>query len=65
MAELFRQGNRGFYLALTDTNDTFLKEECYIALIQKDIKEGEYTWYVAPFNKIDHASLLLTNILIY
>ena len=51
-------------LALTDTNDTFLKEECYkkIALIQKDIKEGEYPWYIAPFNKIDHASLLLTNI---
>ncbi|WP_041405041.1 hypothetical protein [Rickettsia massiliae] len=50
-------------LTLTDTNDTFLKEECYkkIALIQKDIKEGEYPWYVAPFNKIDHASLLLTN----
>ncbi|KJV61048.1 hypothetical protein APHACPA_0047 [Rickettsia amblyommatis str. Ac/Pa] len=52
------------FKALTDTNDTFLKEACYkkIALIQKDIKEGEYPWYVAPFNKIDHASLLLTNI---
>ncbi len=51
-------------LALTDTNDTFLKEECYrkIALIKGYIKEGEYPWYVVPFDKKDNASLLLTNI---
>ncbi len=51
-------------LALTDTNDTFLKEECYrkIALIKGYIKEGEYPWYVVPFYKKDNASLLLTNI---
>lgn len=51
-------------LALTNTNDTFLQEECFrkIALIQENIKKGVYPWYVAPFNKIDHASLLLTNI---
>ncbi|BBJ32177.1 hypothetical protein RAS_12860 [Rickettsia asiatica] len=51
-------------LALLDGNNTFLREECYrkIALIKGCIKEGEYPWYVAPFNKIDHTSLLLTNI---
>nr|WP_231555765.1 hypothetical protein [Rickettsia hoogstraalii] len=51
-------------LALTNTNDTFLKEECYrkIALIKGYIKEGEYSWYVVPFDKKDNASLLLTNI---
>lgn len=51
-------------LALTDTNDTFLKEECYrkIALIKGYIKEGEYPWYVVPFDKKDNASLLLINI---
>lgn len=51
-------------LALTDTNDTFLKEECYrkIALIKGYIKGGEYPWYVVPFDKKDNASLLLTNI---
>ncbi|WP_341787459.1 hypothetical protein [Rickettsia endosymbiont of Cantharis rufa] len=51
-------------LALTDANDTFLKEECYnkIALIKGDVKKGEYPWYVIPFDKIERASLLLTNI---
>jgi hypothetical protein len=27
-----------------------------------DVKKGEYPWYVIPFDKIKHASLLLTNI---
>ena len=51
-------------LALTDTNDSFLKEECYkkIGLIKNDIKKGKYPSYIAPFDKIEHASLLLTNI---
>lgn len=51
-------------LALTKTNDSFLKEECYkkISLIQEDIKKDEYPWYITPFDKIEHASLLLTNI---
>ncbi|MCZ6902118.1 MAG: hypothetical protein O7C58_08595 [Rickettsia endosymbiont of Ixodes persulcatus] len=39
-------------LALENTNNTFLKEECYrkIALIRGDIKKGEYPCYVLPFN---------------
>lgn len=51
-------------LALKNTDNIFLKEEYYnkIALIRGDIKKGKYPWYVLPFNKIEHASLLLTNI---
>lgn len=51
-------------LSKKDTNNSFLKEECYraIANIKNFIVKQEYPLGVSPFNEISNASFLLTNI---